>query len=169
MARALTLAVTLDGPALATQIKSAIADIKAERERQVMEEGWTEDHDDAHENGELMAAADCYAPREGHPVHPATPVPATWPWEPSWWKPRDSRRNLIRAGALVLAEAERLGRKLRREQGLSDSDLDALVDSGEDREVADCEARLGEIALRLVDLEDCCSFTPMDEPAQGGL
>ena len=34
-----------------------------------------------------------------------------WPWAAEWWKPKDCRRNLVRAGALILAEIERLDRK----------------------------------------------------------
>jgi hypothetical protein len=37
-------------------------------------------------------------------------VPMGWPWDATWWKPKDRRSNLIRAGALMLAEKERLGR-----------------------------------------------------------
>ena len=37
-------------------------------------------------------------------------IPSYWPWAPSWWKPRDKRSNLIRAGALILADIERLDR-----------------------------------------------------------
>ena len=35
---------------------------------------------------------------------------ALWPWEGDTYKPRDLHRNLIRAGALILAEIERLER-----------------------------------------------------------
>ncbi|AFQ48272.1 hypothetical protein [Burkholderia cepacia] len=39
-------------------------------------------------------------------------APAWWPktWEPSWSKPTTPRRNLVKAGALILAELERLDR-----------------------------------------------------------
>lgn len=33
-----------------------------------------------------------------------------WPWEPRWWKPKDVLTDLIRAGALCLAEADRARR-----------------------------------------------------------
>jgi hypothetical protein len=35
--------------------------IAAERKRQIEAKGWTYEHDDAHEEGELIAAAVCYA------------------------------------------------------------------------------------------------------------
>ncbi|GAG33310.1 unnamed protein product, partial [marine sediment metagenome] len=38
------------------------------------------------------------------------PYPEIWPWDPSWWKPTDERRNLEKAGALIVAELERLDR-----------------------------------------------------------
>ena len=31
-------------------------------------------------------------------------------WDSEWWKPKDRRRDLIRAGALIVAEIERLDR-----------------------------------------------------------
>lgn len=41
---------------------------------------------------------------------PGTVVPRGWPWGSSWWKPKDPRRDLVRAGALILAEIERIDR-----------------------------------------------------------
>ena len=39
-------------------------------------------------------------------------APFGWPhtWDASWWKPKDRRRDLVRAGALIIAEIERLDR-----------------------------------------------------------
>ena len=34
-------------------------------------------------------------------------TPPHWPWALNWWKPKDRRRDLIRAGALIVAELER--------------------------------------------------------------
>ena len=88
-------------------------DVLAERERQVMQEGWTPGHDDSHDDGQMAAAAGYYAlassfPHErdlgrGH-------VPPYWPWKKSWWKPTTKRRNLVKAAALILAEIERIDR-----------------------------------------------------------
>jgi hypothetical protein len=33
-----------------------------------------------------------------------------WCYRPAWWKPKDPRRDLIRAAALIVAEIERLDR-----------------------------------------------------------
>src|SRR5262245_46000429 len=89
-------------------------DILAERQRQIDVEGWTADHDDEHGNGELLKAAMIYlwhgtvlAATEMN----ARGAPMGWPWDACWFKPKDRRRNLVRAGALMLAEKERLLRK----------------------------------------------------------
>jgi len=89
--------------------------IFAERRRQIEVEGWTPEHDDAHTEGELLRAAILYHRHGtgwGIPYH-ADGTPRWWPWEPKWWKPKDRRSDLIRAGALCLAEEERLSRKFR--------------------------------------------------------
>lgn len=92
--------------------EQALLDILAERDRQVSAEGWSEDHDDEHGEGQMALAAGCYALhaaglRQGHPE----PVPPQlWPWDACWWKPKDRRRDMVRAGALIVAEIERLDR-----------------------------------------------------------
>jgi hypothetical protein len=63
-------------------------------------------HDDAHSDGSIGAAAACYAA----PQRPDGMCPGYWPWAASWWKPKDRRSDLVRAGALILAEIERLDR-----------------------------------------------------------
>ncbi|WP_412021498.1 hypothetical protein [Burkholderia cepacia] len=83
--------------------------VLAERRRQIEREGWTPKHDDEHDCGELVEAAACYALHGGDP-DPREEVPAGWPWDPDWWKPASERRNLVKAGALILAEIERLDR-----------------------------------------------------------
>jgi hypothetical protein len=85
----------------------AASDVLAERRRQREQEGWTLDHDDVHEGGELAEAAMCYADPA---AHCQLGIPHQWPWIADWWKPRDRRHNLVRAGALILAEIERLDR-----------------------------------------------------------
>ena len=88
---------------------SAASDVLAERKRQVTAEGWTPGHDDEYEHGELADAAGCYALSselfdcDGEP-------PIQWPWPDEWWKPTNRRRDLVKAGALILAEIERLDR-----------------------------------------------------------
>lgn len=101
--------------------------IAAERQRQIDTEGWTAEHDDAHEGEELLRAADCYIVAASVPgfLNSAglkanekffermlnTP-PDGWPWGPESWKPsEDPMRNLVKAGALIAAEIDRLQRR----------------------------------------------------------
>ena len=99
----------LPSMALAARPEGAAArDVLAERERQKTAEGWTPEHDDQHVNAELARAAACYAMTASYGRF--TP-PKIWPWEAHWWKPSQSQRgDLIKAGALILAEIERLDR-----------------------------------------------------------
>lgn len=115
---------------------TVIAEIAAERQRQISREGWSVAHDDEHDDCSLAGAAACYALPERHrglitfkrleqqdvagrgecpimrTVTVKYTVPQLWPasWHPSWWKPKDRRRDLIRAAALIVAEIERLDR-----------------------------------------------------------
>lgn len=97
----------------------ALADIREERVRQMHVEGWTPKHDDKHARGEMAAAAGCYAivagssDRSRAQFPPATPYPE-WPWDRKWWKPKDRRRDLVRAAALIVAEIERLDRATKQ-------------------------------------------------------
>ena len=91
------------------EFNPAILDVVAERQRQKTIEGWTPEHDDEHCNGELAMAAVCYINETGT-VNRNGGKPWGWPWDASWWKPKTRRRNLVKAGALILAEIERLDR-----------------------------------------------------------
>lgn len=90
----------------------AIDDIAAERQRQIEVEGWTPEHDDTHDDSELADAAACYAmmSRPGNPDVMRDILARLWPWNRSWWKPKTRRADLVRAGALIVAEIERLDR-----------------------------------------------------------
>lgn len=107
---------------------TAIDDIAAERKRHVEVEGWTLGHDDAYRNGELAQAAAAYARaasysdffRTGRKTNDKilqaydgsrfSLLRELWPWDWSWWKPTNRRRDLVKAGALIVAEIERLDR-----------------------------------------------------------
>lgn len=115
---------TAQPAARVASLTDAARDMLAERRRQVEAEGWTPKHDDEHDKGEMARAAACYAlhagscfawradayqsakPHEGNPAAQNS----LWPWDMKWWKPKDPRRDLVRAGALILAELERLDR-----------------------------------------------------------
>ena len=86
--------------------------IAAERQRQVEKEGWTPEHDDMHDECELSEAAKCYiiaAKKMARERPRALDMPASWPWAWHWFKPSyDPVRNLVKAGALIAAEIDRL-------------------------------------------------------------
>lgn len=95
-------------------MKTAIELIADERQRQIDQEGWSLQGDDQHIEGELALAASCYAIPPGE--HYCPEPPESWPWADSWWKPspEDRIKELVKAGALIVAEIERLQ---RAEQG----------------------------------------------------
>jgi hypothetical protein len=107
----------------------AARDVLAERARQISAECWTPEHDDLHGNGDIALAAGCYAmfasatddarattdlpgslASLGKPIRGWAAWLQLWPWDRKWWKPTDRRRDLVKAGALILAEIERLDR-----------------------------------------------------------
>jgi hypothetical protein len=110
---------------------TGIERIAAERQRQIDVEKWTPEHDDAHDGGEIARAASCYA----FPVFTINRQyrePENCPWGEGWWKPLysyltwgtvddvinegntnkiDARiRDLVKGGALIAAEIDRLQR-----------------------------------------------------------
>ena len=83
---------------------NGIERIAAERQRQIEVEGWTPEHDDMYDNGELAAAAACYAADKRRYTYAPPPQ---WPWDAKWWKPDSHIRSLEKAGALIAAEIDR--------------------------------------------------------------
>ena len=123
---------------------TVIEEVAAERQSQAAK-GYTADHDDAHDGGEIAMAAAYYASpnliyvedRFAGGVQFIDP----WPWEmvsdargvedgphaganypppPSAYPPHHRRRLLIKSAALIVAEIERLDRQAATEkrQGL---------------------------------------------------
>lgn len=99
--------------------------IAAERQRQVDEEGWTPEHDAEHDNGALADAAACYAAtetiyrvamddrsdRDGehHGIRWYEPWPRRWKRTVNLTPTTAERvRELVKAGALIAAEIDRL-------------------------------------------------------------
>ncbi|MBX6349686.1 hypothetical protein ISD61_32380, partial [Pseudomonas aeruginosa] len=95
-------------PSPSNPIPQAWLDVQAERRRQVEAEGWTPEHDDEHNGGELADAAACYALWAGG-INPGN-WREFWPWAPEWLKHSEPRRMLVKAAALILAEIQRLDR-----------------------------------------------------------
>lgn len=107
-------------------MKTGIELIAEERERQISREGWTEANDDGHTYREMARAAEAYLNHyvsrswlfEAYSHGAATEdyqsekIPDQWPdeWTENWWKPKSPMRDLIRAGALIAAEIDRLQR-----------------------------------------------------------
>ena len=106
-------------------MKTGIELILNERARQRLSksqggEGWTDRHDDKHNCGEMARAAACYAMQsvygaihDGSVAYREAAPPAGflgWPWEEEWWKPKSAVEDLVRAGALIAAEIDRLQR-----------------------------------------------------------
>lgn len=106
-------------------MSKATDDVLAERQRQIEAEGWTEEHDDQHADGSMALAACCYASMAAAYAEVCTggwspeqidyvrlQPGYNWPrsWSRAWWKPKNPRRDLVRAAALLIAEIERLDR-----------------------------------------------------------
>jgi hypothetical protein len=105
----------LAAPVVATGPTRAIADVIAERRRQIVEERWTPKHDDEHAPGDLSAAGACYAMYAAETqlrdeLPPCDCPPPRWPWDRAWWKPNGVRRALVKAAALLIAEIEKIDR-----------------------------------------------------------
>ncbi len=98
----------------AVAMPRAWLDVMGERSRQLAVEGWTEDHDDKHDDGQLAWAAVAYAAHASSRLNDylyQRIQPQSWPWEGRWWKPTNQRHDLVKAGALIIAEIERLDRR----------------------------------------------------------
>lgn len=84
--------------------------IKQERERQITEEGYSWRHDDEEVNHQLSDAAIVYA----CPAPLRYQLEHFWPWDKQYFKPdtsytRNGRiKELVKAGALIAAEIDRL-------------------------------------------------------------
>ena len=93
---------------------TAVQAVLAERRRQLETEGYTTERDDQYTAGQLADAAGAYAfwaQTCNIQDFKVTTVPPSWPWHRDQWKPTDQRTMLVKAGALILAEIERLDRQ----------------------------------------------------------
>ena len=99
---------------LAEMPRGGVELIAAERQRQITSEGWDAAHDDEHNAGELANAARSYTHIAALQVCGFTSScnpPLPWPFDDEDWKPSpDPIRNLVKAGALIAAEIDRLRR-----------------------------------------------------------
>ncbi|ENU3990418.1 hypothetical protein ACFH0L_004671 [Enterobacter kobei] len=88
-------------------LSNAVQSVISERQRQQSVEGWTPEHDGQYSKSQLLWASSCYVLNT---IQPFNRIPLDWPWAPEWWKPTHPRRDLVKAGALILAEIERIDR-----------------------------------------------------------
>lgn len=115
-----------EGYRSADDMTKAAHDVIDERLRHRDVEGWTPEHDDAHDKGEMAMAAASYAivaalsdsrranVSGNYSIENDGTLRYLWPWARAWWKPTDRRRDLVKAGALILAEIERIDRAAKR-------------------------------------------------------
>lgn len=95
---------------------AVIDEIAHERARQIQEEGYTPEIDDAvyqgGTSGELAFAAASYAKCAALELQgrDGKQMPATWPWSAECWKPCAPRRALVKAAALLIAQIEQIDR-----------------------------------------------------------
>jgi len=103
-------------PTCVDELTTGAALIAAERDRQIAVEGWTAELDDEQDLCELAQAAKTYVSAAQIAARGESPstmrldgTNTYWPWSPSWWKPSDDPiRNLVKAGAMIAAEIDRL-------------------------------------------------------------
>ncbi|WP_278534980.1 hypothetical protein [Delftia acidovorans] len=88
-------------------------DVIDERRRQVSAEGCSTKHDDVYQGSELALAAAWYATPPFTRFALDANDMSLWPvsWLPTSFKPGDRRRELVKSGALIIAELERLDRE----------------------------------------------------------
>lgn len=81
--------------------------ISQERERQKRVELYTEEQDDRYVASELARAAISYL-RYDSPMDDIADAEKLWPWSCDMFKPQGHVRNLMKAGALIAAEIDRV-------------------------------------------------------------
>lgn len=91
-----------------SDIPQAIRDVLAERKRQTEVKGWMQEHEDSHGRRELSDAAAAYL------LYEQEIAADIWPFE-SAFCPKNHRDNVVTAGALIIAEIERLDRLAAKE------------------------------------------------------
>lgn len=110
----------MNDAATAMQLTRAELEILEERRRQITQEGWTEEHDDQHDECELSLAAGVYALSGSSDSAlfdraRQDAIRELWPFQAHWFRPTGGHRDLIKAAALIIAEVERRDRAAARE------------------------------------------------------
>jgi hypothetical protein len=98
-------------------MKTGIELIAEERQRQIDVYGYSDEHiknsPEDYECEELACAAACYATPAGDRIssdESFVPTPDLFPWDQQYWKPTPELRirELVKAGAMIVAEIDRL-------------------------------------------------------------
>lgn len=95
------------------QLLDSEFDVLAERRRQIYAEYHWPSDDDKYLLGQLASAAACYAANAASLAGNLKKFQfpgENWPWDKRHWKPSTPRHDLVKAGALILAEIDRLDR-----------------------------------------------------------
>ena len=101
------MAVVYDG---GPDTSRCLASIAAERRRQIETKGWTVEHDDSHAGGEIADAAADFASTGQQPIA------RSWAYVSKVIKRESRREQLVKAGALIVAELERTERAVGSKQ-----------------------------------------------------
>lgn len=99
-------------PAVGDAQTTAAHDVLAERQRQISVKGFNAERDDRYAHQQLGDAAAHYALMAG-----GWKSLYVWPWAQSTFKQGTPREMLVKAGALILAEIERLDRVAQQGKG----------------------------------------------------
>lgn len=88
--------------------------VAKERIRQIVDKGYTREHDDEHTNGELANAGACYALTRNK-LFTNSKLVNPWPWDIGYFtkEEHDRKQQLIIAAAFINAEYDRI---IREEQ-----------------------------------------------------
>lgn len=104
--------------------------IALERQRQVSVEGWTPEHDDEHEDGDLAVAAACYATPvllyEKKEWANGTTFSDPWRWDDKWDGRKHSGNVVLESNPLNVNIHERI-RQLEKAGGLVAAEIDRLI------------------------------------------
>jgi hypothetical protein len=128
-------------------MKTGLYLICQERNRQLSQEGFSAEHDDK-VNGsfQLVGAAIAYLC-----VSNNEHIQRWWPWDWKWWKPSHDRiRNMVKAGALIAAEIDRLQRERENQPDAQEWKrryIARFVACGVEQKIADEEGDVAEIDL----------------------
>lgn len=97
-----------------TMQKSNFLELVAkERTRQIVEKGYTSEHDDEHTDGSIADAAACYATDQTEYID----LSNLWPWNFEFFKKddHDRKQQLIIAAAFINAEYDRIVREEQKD------------------------------------------------------